>query len=141
MSTRNSRGTISFPPQIHANHEILHCRLEECLLCWSISKERQHFPWNLKGSLMCFTKLQQFPQIPVPTREECYVSRHKSRRALFSPPQVKIRVDCPASPGKECRTPGQNSRGGWYLHDTGGEPGGLVTIRKPRISTSTPDQA
>jgi len=31
--------------------------------------------------------------------------------------------------------------GGWYLPDTGGKPGGLVTIQKPRISTSTPDQA
>ena len=31
--------------------------------------------------------------------------------------------------------------GGWYLLDTGGEPGDLVTIRKPLISPSTRDQA
>ena len=34
-----------------------------------------------------------------------------------------------------------HSRGGCYLHDTGGEPGSLVTIRKPLISPSTRDQA
>ena len=31
--------TLSFLPQFHANHEILPCRLEEALLCCSVSKE------------------------------------------------------------------------------------------------------
>ena len=36
-----------------------------------------------------------------------------------------MRVDCPASPGKECQRPGHTSRGGCYLIETGGETGGL----------------
>ena len=41
--------------------------------------------------------------------------------------------DCPALPGEECLRTHHTSRGGWYLLDTGGEPSGLVTIRKPLI--------
>ena len=37
--TRNSRGMLSFPPQLHANHEILPCMLEEALIRFSLSKE------------------------------------------------------------------------------------------------------
>ena len=104
--------------------------------------KKAHVPsWNSKGYLTCFRKLQKFPQIPISTLKECSVSCHKSRRAPFSPPQIEMRVDCPASPGKECRRPCHTSRGGWYLLDTGGEPGGFVTIRKPLISPSTRDQA
>ena len=69
-STRNSRGTLRFPPQLKANYEILPCTLEEALLRCSSFKERQHFPWNSKGSSTCFMKLQKFQEIPVPTREE-----------------------------------------------------------------------
>ena len=140
-STGNSRGTLSIPPQLHANDEIHACTLKEALLCCSVSKESPRFPRNSKGSSTCFTKLQKFPKIPVTTREECCVSRHKSRRAPFSPPQVEMRVVCPALRGKECRCHHHTSRGGWYLLDTGGEPGGFVTIRKPLISPSTRDQA
>ena len=88
--------------------------------------KKAHVPsWNSKGSLTRFTKLQKFPEIPVPTREERSISRHKSRRDPFSPPQVEMTVDCPASPGKECQRPGHTSRGGCYLTETGGETGGL----------------
>ena len=50
-------------------------------------------------------KPQKLPEIHVPTREECRVSCHNSRRALFSPPQVEMRVDSPASSGKVCNIP------------------------------------
>ena len=69
-STSNSRGTLRFPPQLKANYEILPCRREEALLRCSVSKESPGFPWNLKGSSTCFTKLQKFQEIPVPTQEE-----------------------------------------------------------------------
>ena len=140
-STHNSRGTLSFPPQLHANYEILPFTLEGALLHCSISKENPRFPWNRKGSLTHFTKLQKFPEIPVPTREECWVSRHMSRSAPFSPSKVEITVDCPTSTGKQCRHHHRTSRGGWYLLDTGGEPGGFVTVWKKSISPSTRDQA
>ena len=108
----------------------------------AVFPKKAHVPsWNSKGYLTCFRKLQKFPQIPISTLKECSVSCHKSRRAPFSPPKVEMRVDCPASPGKECRRPCHTSRGGWYLLDTGGEPGGFVTIGKPCISPSTRYQA
>jgi len=65
--THNSRGTLSFTIKLHANYEILHCTVEEALLRCSISKESPGFHWNSKGSLTRFTKLQKFPEIPVPT--------------------------------------------------------------------------
>ena len=70
--------------------------IEEALLRCSASKESPSCPWNSKGSSTRLTKLQKFPEIPVPTPEERWVSRHKSRSAPFSPPQVEMRVDCPA---------------------------------------------
>ena len=70
-STCNSRGTLNFPPQLHVNYEILPSMLEEALLRCSVSKESPYLPWNWKGYLTRFMKLQKFPQIPVPTREEC----------------------------------------------------------------------
>ena len=45
-STRNSRGTLSFPPQLQANYKIIPFMLEEAILCCSLSKERQRLPWN-----------------------------------------------------------------------------------------------
>ena len=50
------------------------------------------------------------------------------KRARFSLPQIEMRVDYTALPGKECRRPCRTLRGGWYLLATGGEPGELVTI-------------
>ena len=140
-STHNSRGTLSFPPQLHENYEILPFTLEKALLRCSISKESPRFPWNTKGSLKSFTKLQKFPKTPVNTWEERWVSHHKSRGAPFSLPQVEMRVDCPASPGKECWHPRHTLRGGWYLFDTGAVTRGLVTIQKPSISPSIRNQA
>ena len=81
-----------------------------------------------------------FPRYPSPLERNAEFPATSQEEPRFTP-QVEMRVDCPASPGKECRNSGRNSRGGWYLPDTGGKPGGLVTIQKPRISTSTPDQA
>ena len=50
------------------------------------------------------------------------------KKGPVSPPQVEMKVDCPAFPGKECQRPRHISRGGWYLLDTGVEPWSLVTI-------------
>ena len=139
-STRNLRRTQSFPPQLHANYEILPCTLEEALLRCSVSKESPRFPWNSKGSSTHFTKLQKFPEIPVLTREvRCFPLQVKKGPVFLL--KVEIGVDCRASPGKEHRRSRRNSRGGWYLLDTGRDPVGLVTIREPRISPSTKDQA
>ena len=69
--TCNLRGTLHFPPQLTANYEILPCMLQEALLCCSVFKESPSFPWNSKGSSTCFTKLQKFQEIHIPTREQC----------------------------------------------------------------------
>ena len=69
-STENSKETLKFPPEVHANHEILHCTLEEALYAAAFPK-KDHVPsWNSEGYLTRFRKLQKFPQIPVPTREK-----------------------------------------------------------------------
>ena len=54
-------------------------------------------------------------------KPRCFSQRQ--RRSDF-PEETRV-VDCPASPGKECQHPCRTSRGGWYLLDSGGEPGAL----------------
>ena len=63
-----------------------------------------------KGTWYSLWNPRSFPKI-FPTWEERWVSCHKSWRAPFSPPQLKIRVDSPALSGKECRCPRHPSRG------------------------------
>ena len=85
------------------------------------------------------------------TREVSRDTRPHSRVMLSFPPQVRKPPIFPTSsqnegrllclPGKECQHLHCTSRRGWYLLDTGGEPGDLVTIRKARISPSTQEQA
>ena len=139
--TRNSRGTLSFGPQLHETHEIHPCMLEEALLCCSVSKESPRSLLELERVLDTLCETPEVSQIPVRTREVHCISRHKSRRAPFSPPQVGMRVDGPALPGEEFRHPRRTLRGGWYLLDTGVERGCFVKIPNPRISPSTRDQA
>ena len=141
-STRNSSGKqLGLPPQLHANHEIVPCTLEEPLFRRSVSQESPHSVFELERVL---DTLYETPEVSPDTRPH-------SRGTLSFSPQVKksvifsssseMRVDFPASSGKECQRPRRTSRRGWYLLDTGQESGGLVTIRKPRISPSTRDQA
>ena len=74
--------------------------IEEALLRCSVSKENPRFPWDSKGSSTCFTKLQKFPKIPVPSREEhCF------------PPQVKKSPVFPASSRDEGRLPCHTCKG------------------------------
>ena len=103
--------------------------------------KKAHVPsWNSKGYVTHCMTPEVSPDIR-PHSRGMLSFLPQVKKSLFSPPQVEMRVDCPASPGKECRRPRRTSRGGWYLLDTGGEPGCLATIRKPRISPSTRDQA
>ena len=100
-------------------------------------QRKPKFPLELERVL---DTLNETPEVSRDTRPH-------SRGTLSFPPQVKKSPVFPASsgdegrlsclPGKECRRPRRTLRGGWYLLATGGEPGGLVTIRKPRISPST----
>ena len=87
-STGNSKGTLSFPPQLHANDEIQACLLEEALLRCSVSKEIPRFPWNSKGSLTL--SLYETPEVSRDTRPH-------SRGTLSFPPQVKKSPVFPAS--------------------------------------------
>ena len=85
----------------------------------AVFPKKSHVPsWNWKGNLTPFMKPQKLPEISVPTWEECWVSRHSSRRALFLPPELEMTVDYSASSVKEsqcCRRP---SRGGWSHLET-----------------------
>ena len=77
--TSESRGTLSFPPQLHANHEILPCMLEEALLHCSIAKEIPHSLLELESVLYT---LYETPEVSPDTRPH-------SRGMLSFPPQVK----------------------------------------------------
>ena len=87
-----------------------------------MSKESPRFPWNSKGSLTCFKNFRSFLRYLSP-HEGMLSFPPQSRRAPFSLPQIEIRVNCPASPGTELRRTCHTSRGGWYLLDTGWNPG------------------
>ena len=63
-------------------------------------------------------QLKKFPNIPVSTQEEPRVSRHNSRRAPVSPPQLEMRVHSPASSAKESRCSCRTSGGGWSHLET-----------------------
>ena len=93
-STGNSKGTLSFPPQLHANDEIQACLLEEALLRCSVSKEIPRFPWNSKGSLTL--SLYETPEVSRDTRPH-------SRGTLSFPPQVKKSPVFPATSQDEGR--------------------------------------
>ena len=84
-STCTSRGSLGFPPQLHANYEILPCMLEEALLHFSVSKEIPRFPWNSKVSLTCFMKLQKLPEIlpPLERNAELPDTSKKDPRFLY----------------------------------------------------------
>ena len=56
----------------------------------AVSREKPHIPSsNAKGYLTPFMQLRKVPEIHVPTREECRVSCHNSRRAPFPPSSIR----------------------------------------------------
>ena len=132
--TGNTRGALSFPPQLRANHEILLCRLQEALLRCSVSKESPRSLLELESVL---DTLYETPEVSPDTHPH-------SRGTLSFLPQVKKSPFIPSS----SRDEGQLSCFDWkgmptfmphlkrrlVLLDTGGEPGVLVTIRKLCIS-------
>ena len=127
--TRNSRGILSYPPQLHANYEILPCTLEEAILCCSVSKE---IPCSLLELERVFDTLYETPEIGPDTR------LHLSGTLRF-PTQVKKSPIFPSSRRDEGRLPCfackgmpmtlHTSRRGWYLLDTGGNPGVLSQFK------------
>ena len=92
---------------------------------------KSHLPSRAsKGFLTPLIQLKKFPNIPVSTREEHQGSCHKSRRVLFIPPHLEMRVPFPASSGKKswhcCRT----SRGGSLNLNVERNSRGCATIPK-----------
>ena len=69
--TGNSRGTLSFPPQLHTTQEILPCTLEEALLRYRVSKENSRSLLELKRVLDTLYETPEVSPNIVPTREEC----------------------------------------------------------------------
>ena len=87
--THNLRGTLSFPPQLHANYEILPFTLEEALLCCSVSKESPRFTCNSKGSLTRFTKLQKFPRYLSPLERNAEFPTTRQEEPRFPHPRSR----------------------------------------------------
>ena len=63
-STGNSRGTLSFLPQVHTHHEILPCYLRSPFNAAPFPKKAHVHSWNSKGYLTRFRKLRNFPRYP-----------------------------------------------------------------------------
>ena len=93
-STRNSRGTISFPPQLDTNYEILPCMLKEVLLCCSVSEESPRSLVTQKCPRHALRNSRSFPR---------YLSL--SRGTMNFPPQVKKSPVFPAPSRDEGRLP------------------------------------
>ena len=83
-SKRNSSGSLSFPPQLHASYEIVPCMLEEVVLHCSISQKSPCFPWNSKGSLICFTEKE--------SRVPCLHTRRELTPCLKRHTRIKSHV-------------------------------------------------
>ena len=94
-STHNSRGTLSFPPQLHENYEILPFTLEKALLRCSVSKE---CPCSLLEIKRVLDTLYKTPEVSQDTRPHL-------RGTLSFPPQGKKSRIFPASSRDEGRLP------------------------------------
>ena len=73
-STNNSRRTLIFPPQLHANYEILACMREEALLRCNVSKESPRFPWNPKSPRHALRNSRSFPRYSFPLERNAEIS-------------------------------------------------------------------
>ena len=95
-STRNSSGKqLGLPPQLHANHEIVPCTLEEPLFRRSVSQESPHSVFELERVL---DTLYETPEVSPDTRPH-------SRGTLSLPPPVKKSPVFPSSSRDEGQLP------------------------------------
>ena len=65
-TTRNSRGTLRFPPQFQANYDILPCTLEEDLLCSAFLKKIHVSLGTGNSPGLALRKSRSFPRYPSP---------------------------------------------------------------------------
>ena len=63
-------------------------------------------------SLTPLMQLKKFPDTTISTRDEQRGFHHNSKRALFLPPHLEMRVHFPALSGKQSRHSRRTSRGG-----------------------------
>ena len=126
----NSRGTLSFPPQLHKNYEILPSTRDEALLHCSVFQEISRSLLELKR------ELDTFYETPEASRDTRSHSRGmlsfwpKLQKSPFSPSQLEMRDDSPASFGKECQRPCHYSRGGRSQVEIGQELGVLPQLER-----------
>ena len=85
-------------------------------------------------------KLKKFPDIPVSTLEEHWVSCHNSKRAPFFLPHLEMRVHFPASSGKEYWRSHWTSRGVDLIWNSWGTPGVRPQFQEIKMSQYTPDK-
>ena len=103
------------------------------------SREKSHVPsWASKRYSTPFMQLKKFPDIP--HSRGTLIIWAQLNLSPFAPPHLEMRVDSPASSGKEGQRPCRPSRGGWSQLETREEHGSLATIQKTRISPSTWDK-
>ena len=140
-STSQLERNPQIPAKPRGKPRILPSTQDEALSHCSVSRE---IPRSLLKLETVLNTLHETPEVPRLTRPH-------SRGTLsfpahlnlspFAPPHLEMRVDSPASSGKECWGPHHLSRGSRSQIETGEEPGGLATIQKTQISPSARDKA
>ena len=83
-------------------------------------------------------QLKKFPYIPVYTRVEPRGSQHNSRRGLFIPTHLEMRVHFTASSGKESWRSRRTSREGGLILKVERNSWGRATISKTAMTQFTP---
>ena len=127
--TRNLRGTLSLPPQLHAHNEIVPCMLEKAFLCCSVSKES---PCSLLELERVLDTLYETPEVGPDTRPHLsgtlrFLTQVKNSPVFPSSSQDDGRLPCFAWKGMLATL--HTSRSGWYLFDTGEKPGFLSQFK------------
>ena len=140
-SPYNSRGTLSFPAQLHKSHEILPSTRDEALLHCSVS---QQIPRSLLELERKFDILYESPEASQDTHTH-------SRGILSFPPQLKRSPVFPASIRDECQflcfvgkgipmCPSPLKRGPVSPRNPSATPGVVPHFEKTPISPSTTDK-
>ena len=89
-----------FPAHLRKNQEILPSTRDEDLFCCSVSQEVPGSIVELEGELETLDETTGASRDTQSHSSGTLSFCHNSRRALFSPPQLDMRVDSPALSGK-----------------------------------------
>jgi len=88
-STRNSRGTISFLPQLHANYEILPCMLDRPFYAAAFPMKAQVSLRTREGPRYALRNSRNFPRFASPLERNAEIPATSQEEPRF--PCLKLR--------------------------------------------------